>query len=152
MGWARIVVRRFLDADNDCWQGNNKIERYIKDKNLNCNEKIAVGDLSCYHEKVKDGVYCGGGGILLSKKSIDILKDYTNKNDNILIDPIDDVVLSYWFSVNNIQKINGNKCLFDRTFDCTGYNKSLKFRNDNAICLHYCNSDDKMFLYNQYYL
>jgi hypothetical protein len=137
--------------DDDCFCFPDRLEKYIKDKNLNYNEKIAVGDLWCYHEKIKDGVYCGGGGILISIKTLNILKKYTNDNDNILIDPVDDIALSYWFTVNDIKKINGNHDLANRIFDCTGYNKSFKFRNDNAICLHYCNSDDKIFIYNQYY-
>lgn len=141
--------------DDDLFCFPDKLENYILENNLSKDEKIVSGNRNCYFSDGNDYIICGGGGILVSRKTIKEIKKFINSSKEPIRYLCGDCNFHYWFTELNVEIINSSvpNTVTHGKFINSYYKDNPAILSDleNCITLHYCKNEDKYELYNQFY-
>lgn len=61
--------------DDDVFVFPEKLENYIKQINIDSNSPTIISNVNCYFSEMKEDSFCGGAGILMTKKTINLIKN-----------------------------------------------------------------------------
>lgn len=140
--------------DDDGFVFPERLEKFIEENNLNYYNPIALGARICESQIMKDVIICGGGGILVSKKAISMMiehvKDSNYKSPYLCHDCFfHDLFKKLNIEIRNINRLEtctGPFVPFSVTHGCV-----TESHLEDSITYHYCNEDDKFFLYKKFY-
>lgn len=143
-------------VDDDLFCFPDRLEFYLKNNNFSPNKTIAIGNKNCHFPEIDDYIICGGGGVLISKKSIKKIKNFLKKSKEPTRHLCGDCNFNYWFKQLNIEIINtsiDNETTHGKfVYNYYKENHGIMSDLDNCITLHYCKNEDKYELYNQFYI
>ena len=83
--------------DDDLFCFPERLENYILERNFSPNDLISIGNRNCFFKEVGDDILCGGAGILMSKKTIDKIKEFLDFSSQPIKYLCGDCNFHYWF-------------------------------------------------------
>ena len=140
--------------DDDNFVFPERLENYINQNNFNPNEPVVIGSRHCDFREMGDVIFCGGGGILMSKKSIEILIEHIISDSFETRYLCHDCFMFFIFKKNNLTIINSNQNGEMEGPFYSGKPPEMthhKHLYDSCITMHYCDNEFKHLLYNKYY-
>jgi hypothetical protein len=143
-----------LILDDDAFCFPNRIEDYINSNKFNHNEKICIGNRNCEFMEMGDVIFCGGSGTLLSIGTVNALKESLLKDENHIKYRCGDCSLFDWLKKTDSILINANP---NGSPNGLMIPENFKTQNNEdvmgkALTFHYCNDDDKHFLFKKYFI
>ena len=141
--------------DDDVFVFPERLENYIDKNNFDSESPTIIANINCYFSEMREDSFCGGAGVLISKKSIQIIKSQIIK-DKVTCDyKCDDCFLfciSKKLELNIINNSPGeSSCgLFIPIFYKENHHVVEKL--DSCIILHLIRIETEYKeLYNKYY-
>jgi hypothetical protein len=141
--------------DDDVFVFPERLEKYIIDNQFDYNSPSIIANINCYFHEMQEDSFCGGAGILISKKSIQTIKNQI-KEDKISCDyKCDDCFLfciskKLKFNIINNSPGDSSYGLFIPIFYKENHYVFEKL--DSCVALHQIKTEtEHKELYNKYY-
>jgi hypothetical protein len=139
-----------LTLDDDAFCFPSRLENYLLKNNFDCNDNITIGQRSCYFAEMDDTIFCGGGGTIVSRGCINLLKEFLDNEVSPIRYLCGDCSMFDWFKKINSQLIHainddGQQIMFPNK-----YQDSDSGYLNSAITYHYCDENDKNYLFENF--
>lgn len=141
--------------DDDVFVFPERLENYISEINIEPDTPTVIANINCYFSEMKEDSFCGGAGILMTKKTINLFKDFISQDNESCGYGCDDCFL-FCLSLKLKLKIINNSpgdSSFGR-FIPTDYkeNHIVRERIDECVLLHMIRSESEhKELYQKFY-
>ena len=139
-----------MTLDDDAFCFPNRLENYLLKHNFNYNDNISIGQRGCDFTEMGDTIFCGGAGTIFSRGCIDSLISYLKTEESPISYLCGDCCMFDWLKKINSQLIHavnddGQQIMFPNKYQHfdSGYVHS-------AITYHYCDENDKIYLYENF--
>lgn len=141
--------------DDDVFVFPKRFENYIKEKNIDPNSPTIIANVNCYFSEMKEDSFCGGAGVLMTKKTINLFKNLILEDNESCGYGCDDCCLFCLSLKLKLEIINNSPG--DSSFGGfipTDYkeNHAIRERIDECILLHMIRSESEhKELYQKFY-
>lgn len=110
-----IINNEFLNydwyflIDDDVFVFPDRLENFIQVQNIEPESSTIIGNLNCFFGEIGEDSFCGGAGILMTKKTINLIKNFVIEDEVSCNYTCDDCFL-YCSSLKlKLQIINNSK-------------------------------------------
>ena len=141
--------------DDDVFVFPEKLENYINEKNIESDSPTIIANVNCYFSEMKEDSFCGGAGVLMTKKTISLFKNFISEDSESCGYGCDDCCLFCLSLKLKLEIINNSPG--DSSFGGfipTDYkeNHAIRERIDECILLHMIRSESEhKELYKKFY-
>ena len=141
--------------DDDVFVFPERLENYINNNKFESNSSVVIGNLNCFFREMNEDIFCGGAGIILSKKTINLIKEQIIKDDTQCGYACDDCFLFCLSNKLNLTIVNnspGNSS--NGVFIPTYYKESSELieKIDRCVILHQIKTEqDYKELFEKFY-
>jgi hypothetical protein len=141
--------------DDDVFVFPEKLENYINEKNIESDSPTIIANVNCYFSEMKEDSFCGGAGVLMTKKTISLFKNFISEDNESCGYGCDDCFLfciSKKLELNIINNSPGDSSY--GLFIPTDYKEqhAIRDRIDKCVLLHMIRSESEhKELYKKFY-
>jgi hypothetical protein len=141
--------------DDDVFVFPERFENYIEEKNIDPSSPTIIANVNCYFSEMKEDSFCGGAGILMTKKTINLFKNLILEDNESCGYGCDDCCLFCLSLKLKLEIINNSPgdSSFGR-FIPTDYKEhhAIRERIDECVLLHMIRSESEhKELYQKFY-